>query len=111
VTLGFFPVKRPEGVSTSMKILMKIAYHARILTRIIGDRASFASCQPLLITTMIALRDLHTGTMFIHLLRLNVSARPNLVMFYSRCGSSGSVFMFEVIDARLMINTFSAWYS
>ena len=38
VTLSFFRVKRPEGVGTSMKI----AYHARILTRIIGDGASFA---------------------------------------------------------------------
>jgi hypothetical protein len=37
VTLSFFPVKIPEGVSTSMKI----AYHARFLTRIIGNRATF----------------------------------------------------------------------
>jgi hypothetical protein len=32
VALGFFPVERPEGVSTAVKI----AYHARFLVRIIG---------------------------------------------------------------------------
>ena len=38
VTLSFFPVKIPEGVSASMKI----AYHAGFWTRIIGDKATFA---------------------------------------------------------------------
>jgi hypothetical protein len=37
VALGFFPVKGPEGVGTAVKI----AYHARFSTRIIGDRATF----------------------------------------------------------------------
>ena len=38
MALCFFPVNIPECVSTSMKI----ADHARILTRIVGDRATFA---------------------------------------------------------------------
>ena len=57
------------------------------------------------------LEGLHTGSMVFHVSRLSVSVRPNLAMFYSRWGLSGSVFMFGIIDARLMINTFSAWYS
>ena len=46
--------------------------------------------------------------MFIHVLRLIVSARLNLAMFY---GLSGSVFMFGMIDACLMVHTFSTLYS
>ena len=38
VVLGFCPVKRPEGVITAVKI----AYHARFLNSIFGDRATFA---------------------------------------------------------------------
>ena len=38
VALGLCPVKGPEGVSTAVKI----AYHVRILTRILVDRAAFA---------------------------------------------------------------------
>ena len=38
VALCFFPVKRPEGVGTAVKI----ANHARFLARIIDNRATFA---------------------------------------------------------------------
>jgi hypothetical protein len=38
VTLRFFAVKRPEGVSTAIKI----AYHARFSASILGDRVTFA---------------------------------------------------------------------
>ena len=38
VALGFFPVKRPEGIIAAVKI----AYHVRFLTRIFGVRVTFA---------------------------------------------------------------------
>jgi hypothetical protein len=38
VALSFFPIKGPEGISTTIKI----AYHTRFSAGILGDRATFA---------------------------------------------------------------------
>jgi hypothetical protein len=53
VALCFFPVKRPQRVSTAVKI----AYHARFLARIIGGSAAFAMVVSYCLLSLVALGD------------------------------------------------------
>ena len=108
VALGFCPVERPEGVSTSMKI----AYHVRILIRIFVDRATFARVVNYCLLPLWWLWGLHTYVRVFHALRLSVSARLNLAKF-GWCWGLFGILRFGLVDDPLVLMSyaFPAFYS
>jgi hypothetical protein len=70
VALGFFPVERPEGISTAVKI----AYHARFLS-IIGGGSTFATIVSYCLLPLAGFGGLHTWILIYHVLSMNFRTR------------------------------------
>jgi hypothetical protein len=75
VALGFFPVKRPERISTAVET----TYHVGFCARIIGDR-TFARAVNYCLLPLWWRWGLHTRVRVYHVLCVSVGARLNLAV-------------------------------